>query len=171
MSNFLTYSEWSIKLELFLAGNDDVLNDLKDAQFELDSGTASIFYKKLETVYDFQKKKWLDKFNKSIVDSNPKSDGELEFIFRNARSNLNALISFIKLNGIPEKLKNVFKNDLIQFITDIKQNMKEDIMKNNYANERIILIINNFNLSEKEFENKSEKSETNNNTSTRKIIF
>ena len=44
-------------------------------------------------------------------------------------------------------------------------------MKNNYANERIILIINNFNLSEKEFENKSEKSETNNNTSTRKIIF
>ncbi|MBK6507210.1 MAG: hypothetical protein IPG02_16525 [Ignavibacteria bacterium] len=105
MPKYLNYSEWSAKLDLFIEGNDNVLIELTDEHFEIDSGTAAIFYKKLESVYDFRKKQWLDKFNKTMIETKPKTDGELEFIFRNARSNLNPIISFINLKGIPKDLK------------------------------------------------------------------
>src|SRR6266542_768494 len=175
----LTYYEWTIELDKFAKEDDSVIEDLIDCKFALDAGTAVRFYLKINNTYSKRKQIWMDKFNQSLTQSRPKTDGELEIIFRNAKANLKPLIKFISLDGLPSDLKDNLRKDLINCISKIRNEMKDNLIKGGNKNEKLFMLINNFDLNEKDLEayniildidNNSANNLENNNTK-RRIMF
>ncbi|SFD12658.1 hypothetical protein [Flavobacterium phragmitis] len=171
-----TYSEWVTLLHQFGDGNNSVLDNMNLGTFIIDSGTANRFYTKTEEVYKKRKQNWLDKFQRYFELQNLKTEDDFEIALRNGKQNLNALSDFVKIKSFPDALKKTLQKDLEDFITEIRTSLKKNNSKNTARNEKILILLNSFQLNVKSNENEinSEKQSSTNNTTTptgRKIIF
>jgi len=172
-----TYSEWTKLLEQFGDGDDSVLEELNKGTFIVDSGTATRFYTKVEEVYKKRKQNWLDKFQKSFELQNFKTEDDFEIALRNGKQNLSTLNNFIIIKGFPEDLRKTLKKDLEDFVTEIKTSLKTNTSKISRGREKMLLLLNSFDLNStsKEIKTNSKNSTKNTNeiiaATGRKIIF
>lgn len=166
-----TYSEWINLLNQFGSGDDSVLDQLNTATFVVDAGTANRFYSKVEEVYKKRKQDWLDKFHKSFQLQSLKSEDDFEIALRNGKQNLILLNQFICLQGLPEDLKKTLKNDLEGFVTEIRNSLKKSNSKPSKENEKILFLLNSFQLHTVSTEIKKENINEIIAPTGRKIIF
>ena len=170
-----TYSEWVNLLEKFGKGDDSALEELHEASFIADAGTATRFYSRVEDAYKKRKQFWLDKFQRSFQFQNIKSDNDFEIILRDGKQNLSPLNKFVELKGIPEDLRNVLKKDLQDFISEVKTSLKDNLSKIQNGKDKMLMMLNTFGINDRKDEIKLEdknnlKKETIPPTG-RKIIF
>lgn len=177
MKTTTTYSEWTILLDRFGNGDDSVLEELSKASFIIDSGTATRFYRKVEEAYKKRKQNWLDKFQRSFQLENFKTEDDFEIALRNGKQNLLPLNKYVLLNGFPNDLKTTLKKDLEDFVTEIKTSLKTNASKTSRGREKMILLLNSFQLSTLSEEIKIDLKNTPQNANEtipstgRKIIF
>ncbi|MFD1604266.1 hypothetical protein ACFSJW_07795 [Flavobacterium artemisiae] len=173
MKSPTTYSEWANLLDQFGNGNDHVLEDMTNGSFIIDAGVANRFYSKAEETYKLRKQNWLDKFQRAFQFQNLKSEDDFEIALRNGKQNLITLNKFISIKSFPEDLQKTFKNDLDDFIAEIRNSLQKN---NSNRNEKITILLKSFqlnlNVPEQEI---SPKELSKNNTiispTGRKIIF
>lgn len=171
-----TYFEWSQLLEQFANGDDSVLTDLEQGSFDLDSGSVYRFYNKVRETYAERKKKWIDKFNRLFQIHYIKTEHDLSIVLQNAKSNLQIISRFIELQTFPEDLKSTLEKDLREFVTEARENLKKSFSRDHFKNEKMIIIINNFNLFEKTISKRSSdisptNSKPDKNQNNKRIIF
>lgn len=172
-----TYSEWAILLDRFGDGDDSVLEELRNGNFTVDAGTANRFYTKVEEVYKKRKQNWLDKFQRSFELQNLKTEDDFEIALRNGKQNLSSLSKFAVLKGFPDDLRKLLKKDLEDFVAEIKTSLKGNASKNSKGREKMILLLNSFELNINCEEIKMDTINNTQNTkeitppSGRKIIF
>ena len=173
MQSLTTYAEWINLLNQFGEGNDESLEQLNKGTFIIDAGTASRFYAVVENTYKKRKQKWLNKLQQSFRMQEPKTIADFEIVLRNGKQNLNPLIIFITLKGIPDDLKKTLKNDLEAFVEEIKKSLQDGVSKSAGGSEKMMILLNSFGIN-----SKSEKIETTDSGTTeilpvtgRKIIF
>lgn len=142
-----TYSEWTVLLDQFGDGDDSVLEELSNGNFTIDAGTAVRFYIKVEEVYKKRKQNWLDRFQRSFELQNLKTEDDFEIALRNGKQNLSPLSKFAVLKGFPDNLKKTLKKDLEDFVTEIKTSLKSNASKSSRGREKIIFLLNSFELS------------------------
>jgi hypothetical protein len=177
MSGPTTYSEWVNLLDKFGGGDDTALEELRNGSFTLDAGTASRFYLKVEEVYKKRKQNWLDRFRGSFLVQRFNREDELEIILRNGKQNLLPLIDFVELKGLPEDLRRTLRKDLESFVAEIKRSLKDSISRASSSRERMLILLNTFDLNnipaEVKTGEKKDKQVTNKIVSSkgRKIIF
>lgn len=126
----LTYSEWSVNLEKFASGDDSVLDIMNTSSLELNDGNKIRFLNLVNKVYVRRKNLWIEKLN-NLFSSPINSIESLKVVIRNAKTNLNPLVSYINLNTIPEDAQKVLNEDLKKFIDDIKTNLRNNALKYN----------------------------------------
>lgn len=165
-----TYSEWTNLLNQFGNGDDSVLDQLNLGTFLVDAGTVNRFYSKVEEVYKKRKQNWLDKFQRSFELQNLKSEDDFEITLRNGKQNLIVLNQFINIKGIPEDLRKTLKNDLEDFVTEIRNSLKKSNSKAS-GNEKTLILLNSFQLNTISTEIKKENSNEIIAPTGRKIIF
>jgi len=146
MKSPTTYSEWSILLDKFGDGDDSVLEQLSSVSFIVDSGTATRFYTKVEEAYKKRKQNWLDNFQRAFQLQNFKTQDDFEIALRNGKQNLSPLIKFVLLNGLPEDLKKTLRKDLEEFVIEIKTSLKNNVSKISKGREKMILLLNSFEI-------------------------
>ena len=146
MKSPTTYSEWSILLDKFGDGDDSVLEQLSSGSFIVDSGTATRFYTKVEEAYKKRKQNWLDNFQRAFQLQNFKTQDDFEIALRNGKQNLSPLIKFVLLNGLPEDLKKTLRKDLEEFVIEIKTSLKNNVSKISKGREKMILLLNSFEI-------------------------
>jgi hypothetical protein len=164
MKNPLTYADWCNLFERFSGGDDTVFNEMNSGNFDLDAGTAQRFYAQAEESYKTRKKMWLGKFQRSFETQNVKSVDDFGMILLTGRKNLIPLSKFLELKGLPENLKTILKQDLEEFVLEIKRSLKDNLPKIGNDKEKMILIINSFRLPEN-----AEESPIQNNLAHHKI--
>jgi len=171
-----TYFEWADKLEQFARGDDSVLSELQQGTFAVDAGTVYRFYNKAQEAYVERKKRWLDKFNRLFQVQYVKTENDISIVLQDAKTNLQPIAKFIQIKAFPDDLRNNLKKDFHGFVTEVRKNIKESIMRSQPHNEKMLLIINNFNFFESDVQavvpNKSiaepPSAET---TNKRRILF
>jgi len=171
-----TYSEWTILLDKFGSGDDSVVEELSNGSFIVDSGTATRFYTKIEEVYKKRKQNWLDKFQRSFQLQNFKTEDDFEIALRNGKQNLSPLSKFVLLKGLPEDLKRTLKKDLEDFVIEIKTSLKNNASKISKGREKMLILLNTFEISvisEEIIDVKNSNQNTNEiiASTSRKIIF
>nr|WP_294783919.1 hypothetical protein [uncultured Flavobacterium sp.] len=170
-----TYSEWVNFLNKFGDGNDSVLDELNQGTFVLDAGTANRFYAKVEEVYKKRKQNWLDKFQRFFDLQRLKTEDDFEIGLRNGKQNLLIIKNFISIEAFPEDLQKTLKEDLENFITEIRTSLKANNSKGSAKNEKIALLLNSFQLTSGFAEQNNLKTITKDTTiiapTSRKIIF
>jgi hypothetical protein len=176
MSPPSTYFEWSQLLEKYASGDDSVFIELEKGTYNLDSGTVYRFYNKVQEAYVERKKKWIDKFNRIFQIHLIKSENDLSIALQNAKGNLIPIAKFIKLNPFPENLRNTLNKDFAEFVTEVRNNLRKSLSEDNPRYEKMIIIINNFNLFDMSINNEiSDDSSTNSASgeiqNKRRILF
>lgn len=177
MSMPSSYSEWVNLLDKFGNGDDTVLNELSKLTFTIDNGTALRFYSNVEGVYKKRKQHWLDQFQRLSQMHNFKADGDFEIILRNGKKNLYPLTMFVALNGLPNDLREILKKDLEDFVGEIKNSLRDNISKISSNREKMLILLNNFVVSELPKNNEIDKKENRHDRSEiisstgRQIIF
>lgn len=172
-----TYSEWTNLLDKFGNGDDTALEELSKSTFTVDVGTASRFYSRVEGVYKKRKQIWLDKFQRSFQIQNFKSDDDFEIALRNGKQNLNSLSKFVVLKGLPEDLRKTLQKDLQEFVAEIKKSLKDNVWKISSGREKMLILLNRFDLNDIPGEINIDKINNKQNTNEiipptgRKIIF
>ena len=170
-----TYSEWVTLLERFGDGDDTVLELFNKGSYTLDGGTADRFFNSVEAAYKKRKKAWLENFQKSFHFQPAKSENELEIILNIGKQNLIPLVKFVQAEGIHEKIRDLLREDLESFTSEIKKSLKDNTSKVGNAKEKMLLLVNGFalptviNTSFAEAKNQHEYPEI--QSSGRKIIF
>ncbi|PWB23621.1 hypothetical protein [Flavobacterium sp. HTF] len=147
MKGPITYSEWTILLDKFGNGDDAAIEELNIGSFIVDAGTATRFYTKVEEIYKKRKQSWLDNFQRSFHFQNFKTEDEFEIALRNAKKNLSPLIKFVLLKGFPEDLKKTLKKDLEDFIIEIKTSLKNNVSKISKGRDKMLILLNAFEIS------------------------
>lgn len=172
-----TYSEWTNLLDKFGNGDDTALEELSKSTFTVDAGTASRFYSRVEGVYKKRKQIWLGKFQRSFQIQNFKSDDDFEIALRNVKQNLNSLSKFVVLKGLPEDLRKTLQKDLQEFVAEIKKSLKDNVWKISSGREKMLILLNRFDLNDIPGEINLDKINNKQNTNEiipptgRKIIF
>ena len=146
MSYPSTYFDWSNKLEQFAAGDDSILFELEKGSFIVDAGTVYRFYNKVQETYVERKKKWIDKFNRLFQIQYVRTENDISIILQNAKGNLGPIAKFIRLSAFPDDLKETLKKDFDGFLAEIRKNVRESISKSQPRNDKMLLIVNNFNF-------------------------
>lgn len=171
MKKAVTYADWTALFERFGNGDDTIFEEMNFGTFDLDSGTALRFYTKAEEAYKKRKQNWLEKFQRSFQIQNIKSIDDFGVILLTGKKNLNPLIKFSKSKGLPDDLKSVLKKDLEDFIEEIKNNLKDNVQRDNKEREKMLMTISSFSINEP-LQNSSIAEVQDLNSSTgRKIIF
>ncbi|MBN9298449.1 MAG: hypothetical protein J0I41_15700 [Filimonas sp.] len=176
MASPTTYAAWAAVLERFGNGDDTVYEAMNTGYFVLDAGTAQRFYLRVEEVYKKRKQNWLDKFQHSFRLQHIKTDDDFALALRNGKQNLLPLLKFVSAKGLPDDLKKALQKDLVDFVSEIKKSLKDNISKNSASGDSMLILLSGFWLPEIIDEKESAKklSEESNNTITptgRKIIF
>jgi hypothetical protein len=148
MNTPTTYAGWVAVLERFAAGDDTTLDEINADSFMLDAGTAHRFYVRVEAAYKKRKQQWLEKFNRSFQTQSIRSINELQIIVRNGKQNLSPLSKFVSAKGLPEDLRQTLRNDLVAFINEIRQSLKEHVSRSSNEREKMLIILNTFGLNE-----------------------
>lgn len=146
MSPPSTYYEWSQLLEKYASGDDSVFIELDQGTYNLDAGTIYRFYNKVQEAYIERKKRWIDKFNRIFQVYLIKNENDLSIALQNAKCNLNPIAKFIKLKAFPENLRNTLNKDFVEFLTEVRNNLRKSLSEDNPQYEKMIIVINNFNL-------------------------
>jgi hypothetical protein len=173
----ITYSEWTNLLDKFGDGDDTALEELSKGSFKVDAGTASRFYSRVEDVYKKRKQSWLDKFQRSFLLQNFKTENEFEIALRNGKQNLSSLSKFVVLKGLPEDLRKTLKKDLEDFVSEIKKSLKDNVSKISIGREKMLILLSTFGLNDIPEEIKTDKEKNKQNTNEiipptgRQIIF
>lgn len=141
-----TYSAWTKLLDQFANGDDSVLEELNKGTFIIDAGTANRFYINVEETYKKRKQSWLDKFQFSFQLQNFKTEDDFEIALRNGKQNLSPLSKFVTINGFPDDLKKTLKKDLEDFVNEIKTSLKKNNSKISKGREKMLLLLNSFDL-------------------------
>ncbi|WP_345991276.1 hypothetical protein AAEU33_05470 [Chryseobacterium sp. Chry.R1] len=144
----VTYADWCNLFDRFTSGDDTVFDEMNSGSFDLDAGTAQRFYFQAEKAYKARKEMWLEKFQRSFEIQDIKSIDDFEIIILTGRKNLIPLSKFSELKGLPENLKTVFKQDLEEFVVEIKKSLKDNLPNIGNEKEKMTLIINSFTLPE-----------------------
>lgn len=169
-----TYYEWVTILEAFANGDNNVLEEMKKGTFKIDAGTAVRFYTKVGEIYDIRKKRWLDSFQRSFQSLNIKTENEFSILLHNSKQRLLPLIIFTEIEAFPEELKNILKDDLVLFTDEIKKTLKDSTKNSIQDKEKVLSILNSFELRSDSRKNEititTDKKNTNQSTG-RKIIF
>ncbi|MFC0778963.1 hypothetical protein [Flavobacterium sp. HJSW_4] len=175
MKGPVTYSEWINLLNKFGDGNDSVLEELNLGTFIIDAGTANRFYNKIEEIYKKRKQNWLDKFQRFFDLQSLKTEDDFEIALRNGKQNLVTLKNFISLKSLPEDLQKTLNEDLESFITEIRTSLKTNNTKSSGKSEKIVILLNSFQLTSSFEEEVNSKAFLKDNTiiapTNRKIIF
>jgi hypothetical protein len=172
-----TYSAWTKLLDQFGDGDDSALEELNDGTFIIDAGTATRFYIKVEETYKKRKQSWLDKFQYSFQLENFKTEDDFEIALRNGKQNLSPLSKFVIIKGFPDDLKKALKKDLEEFVNEIKTALKNNNSKLSKGREKMLILLNSFDLNSTSEEillsSKSNAKNTNEIIAStgRKIIF
>ncbi|OMQ09421.1 hypothetical protein [[Flexibacter] sp. ATCC 35103] len=171
-----TYSAWTKLLDQFGDGDDSVLTELNEGSFIIDAGTATRFYIKVEEIYKKRKQNWLDKFQRSFQLQNFKTEDDFEIALRNGKQNLTTISKFIAIEGLPNDLKKALKKDLEEFVNEIKTSLKNNISGISKGREKILILLNSFDLNStyKEITDIKNKEQSTNEiiaSTGRKIIF
>lgn len=143
-----TYSDWVVLLERFGNGDETVLDEMNTGHFVLDAGTAQRFYLRVEDAYKKRKQDWLNKFQKSFQIQNIRTDDDFATTLWNGKQGLVPLLKFISAKGFPDDLRNTLLKDLIDFISEIKQSLKNRVPKTGNSSERLLAILNTFKMPE-----------------------
>jgi hypothetical protein len=141
-----TYAEWTKLLDQFGDGDDSVLEELSKGTFILDAGTATRFYIKVEEAYKKRKQSWLDKFQFSFQLQNFKTEDDFEIALRNGKQNLSPLSKFVFINTFPDDLKKALRKDLEEFVNEIKTSLKNNNAKLSKGREKMLILLNSFDL-------------------------
>lgn len=171
-----TYAAWTKLLDQFGDGDDSVLTELNEGRFIIDAGTATRFYIKVEEIYKKRKQNWLDKFQRSFQLQNFKTEDDFEIALRNGKQNLATISKFIATEGLPDDLKKALKKDLEEFVNEIKTSLKNNISGISKGREKILILLNSFDLNStyKEITDIKNKEQSTNEiiaSTGRKIIF
>ena len=172
-----TYSEWANLLDKFGDGDDTAIEELSKGSFNVDAGTASRFYTRVEDVYRKRKQNWLDKFQRSFQLQHFKTEDDFEIVLRNGKQNLYPLSNFVGLKGFPEDLGKTLKKDLEDFVAEIKMSLKDNVSKITSGREKMLISLNTFSLNNIPEEIKTYKNNNKQITNDiippmgRKIIF
>jgi len=141
-----TYSEWVTLLDSFSEGDDTSISSLECGSFVVDAGTATRFYNRVEETYKKRKKRWLDNFQKSFEFSNIKRIDDFEIALRNGKQNLLPIYRFVNLPGLPDDIKKVLGKDLVDFVTEIKNTLKNNVSKVNNERDKMMIMLSSFEL-------------------------
>lgn len=172
-----TYSEWASLLDRFGNGDDTAIEELAKGIFTVDAGTASRFYSKIEEAYKKRKQDWLDRFQRSFQLQHFKTEDDFDIALRNGKQNLQPLSKFVALKGLPEDLRKTLKIDLEDFVAEIRKSLKENVSKISNGREKMLLLLNAFNLNDMSEEINKDKRNGNLDTNEtipptgRKILF
>lgn len=141
-----TYSRWTLLLDQFGEGDDTVLEELGNASFIIDVGTAARFYRTVEAAYKKRKQLWLDKFQRSFRFQNYKTADDFGMALRNGQQHLSLLSRFVVLKGLPDDLRKTLHKDLEDFVGEIRQSLKDNVAKISVGREKMLLLLNSFGL-------------------------
>jgi hypothetical protein len=172
-----TYSAWVKLLDQFGDGDDSVLEELNRGSFVIDAGTATRFYIKIEEIYKKRKQNWLAKFQYSFQLQSFKTEDDFEIALRNGKQNLVPISKFVAIKGLPDDLKKTLRKDQEEFVNGIKTSLKSNISGISKGREKILILLNSFDLSstfiEIETDTKNKVQNTNEiiAATSRKIIF
>lgn len=177
METLTTYAEWSNLLDKFGQGDDTAIEELTNCSFAVDAGTAARFYSRVEETYKKRKQTWLDKFQRSFQQRNPRTADDFEIILRNGKQNLSPLIKLSTLKGLPDDLRKTLRTDLECFVGEIKKSLKDNVSKTSNFREKMLVAISTFGLNETIQETQMDKKNSDASKSEtlpptgRKIIF
>jgi hypothetical protein len=171
-----TYAEWVNLLDSFAEGDDTCIETLENSRFTLDAGTASRFYSRIEETYKKRKKRWLENFQKSFAITSIKRIDDFEIALRNGKRNLLPLNRFISITGLPDDLRKVLSKDLVDFVLEIKNSIKNNVSKVSSDRDKMMIMLSSFELPSLQKQEVSIKKDTQTNninepSSGRKIIF
>jgi hypothetical protein len=163
-------------MDSFAEGNDATLDILQSGSFVVDAGTAIRFYSRVEETYKVRKKRWLEKFQKSFEISNIRRIDDFEIALRNGKQNLMPIYKFVSLPGFPEDLKKLLLQDLVDFVTEIKNTLKKNVSKVSAERDKMMILLSSFELPLMQISGITQTTSNNSvNTSQtsngRKIIF
>jgi len=65
----------------------------------------------------------------------------------NGKKNLTPLSRFIAIAGLPQDLRAMLQKDLEHLIAEIKKSLKSNISRSSNSREKILMLLNSFNLS------------------------
>lgn len=164
----VTYAEWVDVFDRFGKG-EDVSEEMNSGRFEMDAGTAQRFFARAEEAYKARKKMWLDQYQRNFKLQDIKTIEELEFVLQNNKKTLSVLSRFIHSKGLPKELKDPFQKDFTAFVSEFKKNLKDNTGKDNREREKMLMVINNFSISE--FSQDQSAGEAQPPSAGRKIIF
>lgn len=139
-----SYFDWVHCLEKFGQGDDAVIPDMEKGTFHIDAGTAQRFYIKVEEVYSARKKLWLDKYQRSFQLHNLKTENDFSIILQSAKINLHPIQKFIAIKCLPIDLQKTLKEDFENFVNEIRKSMKDNTMKSQPKNEKLLFMIQSF---------------------------
>lgn len=177
MAGPTTYADWVAMLDRFGKGDDTLLEQMSAGSFSLDAGTAQRFYTRVEEAYKKRKQCWLERFQRSFQISAVKTDEEFEAVLRDGKQNLFPLVRFVAVKAFPEDLAKTLREDLVAFVTEIRESMKAKASKSGTGKDKLILILSKFVLPELNPEQLSPSIRLNQKensippTNGRKIIF
>ena len=141
-----TYSEWSILLDRFANGMDDVLDNLEQSSFKLDAGTTGRFLTMINRTYQIRKQQWIDNIQRTIDIRNMKSLNELDVLIRQWKVNLLPLQRFSRLPVIPDEIKEQFCDDLKKTVDELKITLERSASENLNNKEAALFYIKNLKL-------------------------
>ncbi|REC75393.1 hypothetical protein DRF60_15805 [Chryseobacterium elymi] len=167
----VTYADWADLFDRFSKGEDVVLDEMNSGHFDLDSGTAQRFYVRAEEAYKARKKMWLDQYQRNFILHNVKTIEELEFVLHNNKKTISVLAKFAYSKGLPNDLRESFVKDFTGFVNDFKKNLKDNTPKDNPQREQMLIVINEFTVSEIQQNQSVEEIHNPNSSTGRKIIF
>jgi hypothetical protein len=172
-----TYADWVAILEKFGNGDDTVFEEMNAGNFVLDAGTAQRFYSRVEETYKKRKQIWLNKFQRSFEMQKIKTDDDFGIVLRDGKQNLLPLSKFVTSNGLPNDLRKTLHKDLSDFVDEIKKSLKDNVSKTNSSREKMLIMLNSFELFENPQQEQFQIKSNNNNSNNiipptgRKIIF
>jgi hypothetical protein len=173
-----TYSEWAALLDAFGRGDDAALEQLGNGSFTVDAGTAVRFYSMVESAYKKRKQTWLDTLERSFQLQRLKTEEDFAIALRNSRQNLAPLSRFVVLKGIPPELQKTLRQDLENFVAEIRTSLKDNITATAPGREKRLLALQAFGLPDLPAKSHTEQPDTTRHNSTenlpstgRKILF
>lgn len=141
-----TYADWVNALDLFKKGDDAVLEKFESGSFALDAGTVQRFYLRVNEAYKERKQLWLDNFQRFFALHRLKTIDDFEIGLRHSKQNLIPLARFVDAKGLPVDLRATLRNDLVAFVQEVKNSIKDNISKSDNSREKTMSIVNSFGL-------------------------
>lgn len=170
MKSPVTYADW-VDIFVRFGKGEDVFEEMSSGHFDLDAGVAERFYAKAEEAYKTRKKMWMDNFQRSFKIQDIKTVEEMEFILQNNKKTLSALSKFIHSKGLPKEIKETFEKDFVGFVGEFKNNLKDNVQRDNKEREKMLMTINSFSINEPQQNLSIDKGQDSNSSTGKKIIF